>query len=102
LSTVKDVVTKALFPAETLKDLCNSSTPSSPIKPDTATPKSMSKTKKKLNGTNWRQGMFNAKINNADEAAAKGLKVTITDKGGQDLETWVEDVRCLKCGQVLD
>jgi hypothetical protein len=46
--------------------------------------------------------MFNAKINNADEAAAKGLKVTITDKGGQDLETWVEDVRCLKCGQVLD
>ena len=102
LSTVKDLVTKALFPAEKLKDLSNSHTPSGPIKSETATPNSTSKTKKKLNGANGRQGMFNAKINNADEAAGKGLKVTITDKRGQDPGTWVEDVRCLKCGQVLD
>jgi hypothetical protein len=59
LSTVKDVVTKALFPTEKLKDLSNSHTPSSPIKPDTATPNSASKTKKKLNGANGSQGMFN-------------------------------------------
>jgi len=45
------------------------------------------------NGANVRQGMFNAMINNADEAAGEGLKVTITDKRGQDPETWVEDVR---------
>ena len=46
--------------------------------------------------------MFNVKIKNADEAAGIGLQVTITDKRGKDPETWVEDVRCLKCGQVLD
>jgi hypothetical protein len=57
---------------------------------------------KKLNGTKGGQGMLNAKINHADEAAGKGLEVTITDKSGQDPETWVEHVRCLKCGQVLD
>ena len=102
LSTVKDPVTKALFPAKKLKDLSNSRTPSGPIKSETATPNSTSKTKKKLNGANGRQGMFNAKIKNADEAAGKGLQVTITDKRGKDPETWVEAVRCLKCGQVLD
>jgi len=41
-------------------------------------------------------------VNNADEAAGKGLRVAITDKRGQDPETWVEDMRCLKCFQVLD
>jgi BAH domain len=102
LSTVKDAVTKTLFPAEKLKDLRKSQTPSSPIKAEVATPKSNSKAKKKLNGANRREGMFNAKITNGDEAVGKGVKVTITDERGQDPETWVEDVKCLKCGQVLD
>jgi hypothetical protein len=102
LSTVKDVVTKTLFPAEKLKDLRKSQTPSSPVKPEIATPKSNSKAKKKLNGASRRQGMFNAKITNGDEAVGKGVKVTITDERGQDPETWVEDVECLKCAQVLD
>jgi hypothetical protein len=55
-----------------------------------------------LNGASRRQGMFNAKITNGDEAVGKGVKVTITDERGQDPETWVEDVECLKCAQVLD
>jgi len=47
---------------------------------ENATPNFTLKTKK-LNGANGGQRMFNAKINHADEAAGKGLKVTITDKG---------------------
>jgi hypothetical protein len=102
LSTVKDAVTKTLFPAEKLKDLRELQTSSSPDKPHVATPKSTSKSKKKLNDANRRQGMFNAKIINSDETLGKGVRVTITDERGQDPETWTEDVECLKCGKILD
>jgi len=94
--------TKTLFPAEKLKDLRELQTSSSPHKPQVATPKSTSKSKKKLNGANRRQGMFNAKIINGDETLGKGVKVTITDERGQDPETWTEDVECLKCGKIFD
>ena len=102
LSTVKDAVTKTLFPAEKLKDLRELQKSSSPHKPQVATPKSTSKSKKKLNGANRWQGMFNAKIINGDETLGKGVKVTITDERGQDPETWTEDVECLKCGNIFD
>lgn len=103
LSAVKDAVTKTLFPAEKLKDLRKSQTSSSPaIRSELATPKPFSKAKKKLNGANRRDGMFKASITNGDEAVGKAVKVTITDERGQDPETWVEDVKCLKCGHVLD
>jgi hypothetical protein len=102
LSTVKDAVTKTLFPAEKLRDLRELQTSSSPHRPQVTTPKSTSKSKKKLNGANRRQGMFNAKIINGDETLGKGVRVTITDERGQDPETWTEDVECLKCGKIFD
>ena len=102
LSTVKDTVTKTLFPAEKLKGLRKSQTADSPAKSEVGTPKSTSKAKKRMNGANRRQGMFSAKISNPDEGVDKGIKVTITDERGQDPETWIEDVECLKCGQILD
>jgi hypothetical protein len=103
LSTVKDAVAKPLFPAEKLKDLGKSQTPSNPaVKNEPVTPKLFSKAKKKVNGANRRNGMFKASITNGDETVGKAVKVTIKDERGQDPETWVEDVKCLKCGQILD
>ena len=100
LSAVKEAVTKTLFPAEKLKDLRNPRTSKSPAKPEIATPKSNLKAKRKLNGAAKRwQGMFTAKIVNSEDGA--NVKVTITDERGQDPETWVQDVDCLKCGKIL-
>ena len=103
LLTVKDALANTLFPAEKPKEPRKSQTPISPTtKSEPATPKPFSKAKKKLNGANRRDGMFKATITNGDEVAGKAIKVTITDERGQDPETWVEDIKCLKCGQVLD
>ena len=99
LSTVKDAVTKALFPAERLADLRKSMTSNSAVKPEFATPKSTPKAKKRANGGKRRPGMFTAKIINSDDGGK--VKVTITDERGQDPETWTEDVECLKCGRAL-
>jgi hypothetical protein len=103
LLTVKDALANTLFPAEKPKEPRKSQTPISPTtKSEPATLKPFSKAKKKLNSANRRDGMFKATITNGDEVAGKAIKVTVTDERGQDPETWVEDVKCLKCGQVLD
>ena len=103
LSNVKDTITKTLFPAEKLKDLRKSQGSSStPSKSEPATPKSTSKAKKKVANKEAWKGLFSAKITNGDETVGKGVKATITDERGQDPETWTEDVKCLKCGKLLD
>ena len=84
--------------AQDAKQATNGSTPGKAGKGSKAHRRSS--TKAAAGGKQPWEGKFTASINTSQPGVAE--KVTITDERGQDPETWTEDVKCLKCGKVVD